>query len=147
MTPRNEHIFEALYINYSNLCSPSAAKFKRCSKSFETPLRAYSLFRKYALFSIFLKKLCLHLSFSENKLPIATDTFPFSKSFVEATFLLNVLPFLFGFVPCRYRYKTQFCITHSRTCFFSNPEHSKQCFFIAFNGVTFILFPSFFIIL
>lgn len=102
---------------------------------------AHSLFREYAQLSCFPKNPPLHRSFSPNKLPITTDTFPFPKPFVEVPFLLNVLPFLFGFVPCRYMYKTQFCITHSRTCFFSNPEHSKQCFFIAFNGVTFILFP------
>ena len=52
----------------------------------------------------------------------------------------NVLPFRLGFFPCRYGNSTQSFITHSRTCFFSYPEHSRQCFLIALNGVCFIAF-------
>ena len=42
----------------------------------------YSLF-KFALFPLFPKNTPLYRSFSANELPIAKDTFPFSKSFAS----------------------------------------------------------------
>lgn len=74
------------------------------------------------------------------------------KFIVEWKFFENPIPVLLEFLPGRYSNKTQSVILHSRTSFFpayrtkefvlsagrSYPEHSRQCFLIAFKGVSFI---------